>query len=464
MEKPAGRSLRTHILFFAFIASILIGGILIFVALQPSTEEPPPRPGYMEFYDYGVAHSRPGLWGEALPAFSWAVRIDPRQTMGHYYHSLSALNAGFPRRALESINVVLEQPEHRRRAQASPTFYKLYEMRGHIYSNLGEYDKSRQDFLRAIELHPGEAEFWHYLCWTHLELGEFEEALQAGLKARELGYRTYESAFKLGMACRNLNRLEEAEMYLRECLTLNRGYTAGYKNLAEVLRKLKRVDEAAEMAEVFQTLARVDDELRKLSQRLLTAEHLTDEVFQRDMDLYATQCFQFSKFPELADAMGQLLARDPNNPAYHFKMAYARFELREEEAAEEHYRHCLVLLEMKRRQRQALSPEELDMEVAAMNSLSNLLIVARNPKLNRPSEAVLWAERARLRGYPHVEYLARALFAEGRGKEGLEMVREAMETLAENSPMRDVYEGLRDQIRNSLAEKDIRPPGGGESP
>jgi Tfp pilus assembly protein PilF len=418
----------------------------------------------MQFYEYGVAHAKPGLWAEGLPALEWAVRIDPRQTMGHYQLALHALNIGDPQRALESINEVLEKPEHLRRARTSPTFYRLCEMRGHIYSNLGEYEKSKQDFRRAVELKPSDGKLWHWLCWTHLELGELDQALAAGLKAFDLGFRTYESTFKVGMVYKKMGRLEEAERYFRESLNLHRGNTAVYKNLGEILAKMGRKEEGEEMARMTRTLAEVDDHLHKLRQSLLTAEHLSDDIFQRDTDLYATTCYQYFKFPELADAMSQLLARDPNNPEYHFKMAYARFELREEVEADEHYRHALMLLDLKRRQGEVLTAKEKNMEISAMNSLASLLISARDPELRRPAEAAVWAERARQLGYPHADFLAKALLVGGRPEEGLEIVTKALEALGGESPLRPVYEDLRKRLQSSLSGKEMERVGAGESP
>jgi tetratricopeptide (TPR) repeat protein len=342
--------------------------------------------------------------------------------------------------------------------------YLLYEMRGHIYSNLGKYEKSKQDFRRAIELKPGEGKFYHWLCWTHLELGELEEALAAGMKAFDLGYRTYESTFKVGMVYKKMRKYEEAEKYFRESLSLHQGNTAAYKNLSEILAGMGRKEEAAKMADMTRQLAEVDDQLHKLSQSLVTAEDVSDETFRRDTDLYATICFHYYKFPELVDSMAQLLARDPDNPQYHFKMAYAKFELREEAEADEHYRHTLELLELKRRRGQALTPQEKVMEISAMNSLAALLISAEDPALRRPEEAAMLAEKARHLGYPHVDFLVKALLVGGRAEEGLEIVTEALEALEGESPMRAVYEDLRDRLQSSLPDKGMQQPGKGESP
>lgn len=449
---------RTRALVLALTAALIGGGVLVLLLEGSGSELPPPEEGYQEFYENGMAHMKPGLWGDAIPNLVWATRIDPRQTMGHYQLSVAYQNSGDPERALDAINVVLEEPEHLRRAERSPVFHKLFEERGHILSNLGRYEESKADFRKVVELRPDEASTYYFLCWTHLALTEMEEALEAGLKALELGYRTHEAYYKVGMACKKLGRHEEAVEHFRAAIAKNPGYARAYQNLAQSLFKLGKREEGKSTNLIAKGLAEVDDQMAKFRQRMSLSKP-TDENYQPDMEAYALFCFEYWKYPELEESMEKLLSLHPNRADYHFKLAYAKAQLTKEKKADWHFRRTIHLLRVKEGEP---TLEDRSLAISASNALAFLLASAEDPEVRKPSEALLRANEARLMGYRGVDILAEALRASGQIGEALELVNEAAGEGGEGGT--GVYDMQRRRFQELLRKKGEGQPDPGDAP
>lgn len=438
IRKPTGSGRLSLALAVTAIAAAAVAAAILIP--NPQDGPPTPREGYQALYDAGVANLKPGFWPRAIQKLKQAVEIDPRQTMGHYQLGVAYFNDQDHKKALVSLNTVLEQPEHRRYVEISPTYYLLFEMRGHIYSNLAEYEESRANFLKAVELNPEAGEIYHYLAWTELELGEIQEALKSGLRSLELGYVTYKSTFAVGRACQKLGRYEEAEQHYLQSIQFNPGYTSANRNLANVLRKLGRKEEGNGLYDLAEKLALADDEMEKFRQRMVI-EPVQGEEYRQDMERYSVYCFQFGKYPELVDCMAQLLAMDPGNAGYHYQMGVAKGQLGEAKLAEEHYRHALQLDKTM---------------IKAMNGLALVLAVARRPEDRRPAEALLWAEAARAKGYKGVEVLAEVLHANGQTEQALRLVEEK---LTEGGSWKALHERQREEFRGALLEREVEPIG-----
>ncbi|MCZ6691722.1 MAG: tetratricopeptide repeat protein [Planctomycetota bacterium] len=441
---------RVRLAILGLGAVAIVSVALVFGLSGGPTGPPTPSAEWQEFYDAGVAKLKPGLFEEAVPALATAAEIDPRQTMGHYQLALAYFNAGLPRAALGAINVVLEHPEHVRFAERSPTYHLLFELRADIYSNLGEYEKSKWDYEKVLLLAPDADPFYlgkihYYLCWTHLTLNDLEPSLEAGRRALELGYQTYESTFKLGMTYKRLKRLEEAEQSFRDSISMNPGYTKAYVNLAEVLLKRGKREEGTRLHKMSRRMARAND-VTAAARTRIDQLRVTDPRYRSEMENYMALCRENWDFPELVGAMEKLIVLDPDNAEYHFQMACARAQLREYPLAEEHFRRAIDL--------------HKDM-VSAMNGLSFLLARAQDPSVRRPAEALIWAEEARKGGYKGVEILAEALRANGRTEEALRLVEEGLE--AGNGPA-SLGEIQSESFRNELRDKEIGDPARVEKP
>ena len=68
---------RGLLLAAAIVAAFSLGGVHLFARRGAPAEPPPPRRGYQQLYEAGVARLRAGRYLEAIPLLERATRIDP---------------------------------------------------------------------------------------------------------------------------------------------------------------------------------------------------------------------------------------------------------------------------------------------------------------------------------------------------------------------------------------------------
>jgi type IV pilus assembly protein PilF len=140
------------------------------------------------------------------------------------------LAAGYYERG--QMNVALDELKQ---AEADdPTYPRIYNVYGLVYTMIGEADKAEANFRRALSMAPGDSEIHHnwgaYLC-SHghaaESIPEFETA------ARDPLYKTPEIALTNAGKCSVLlGKNAEAEAYFRRALSLKPQDASAAYNLA----------------------------------------------------------------------------------------------------------------------------------------------------------------------------------------------------------------------------------------
>jgi len=127
-------------------------------------------------------------------------------------------------------------------AKHLPRFY--YDS-GMIYRGLRELEKSREGFVRAVELDEEYGEAWNNLGSIEEALGKEKEAEAAYRKA--LGILTYVTpefpAYNLGALLLRQGRIQEAEEFARKALR-NWRFIPAYELLSDVFVAQNRLDDA----------------------------------------------------------------------------------------------------------------------------------------------------------------------------------------------------------------------------
>lgn len=119
----------------------------------------------------------------------------------------------------------------------------------------GEYRAALARFQRVSEAMPISAFAWAMRCWAAGQLGEFDEALAAGLRALELDNRNATVYNTLGILHGTLARQQpgrkelrdRAVGYFREALRINPQHVSARVNLAGELRAQGQIDEAEKL-------------------------------------------------------------------------------------------------------------------------------------------------------------------------------------------------------------------------
>jgi len=121
------------------------------------------------------------------------------------------------------------------RAQEAKETPEVYDIMGLAYMGLGELEKAREAFLKAISLDPNYSEAWTNLSAYYLAKGEWKKAIEACKKALSNKYYTKpEVAFtNMGKAYLMLGDEKKAVEYWVKALRYNTYYVPAYENLID---------------------------------------------------------------------------------------------------------------------------------------------------------------------------------------------------------------------------------------
>jgi len=160
---------------------------------------------------YGLALEANGLLPEAARAFARAAALAPTDPAWRYHEAVMRLASG----ATPAARALLEEL-----ATAHPDEPWIRQRLGDLLLGLGEFEAARPHFVRVVE-HAnregtGGSEGYTGLGACELALGRPSEALKALERAVALDPSYRSAHYQLGLAYRELGRLEEAERSLAQ--------------------------------------------------------------------------------------------------------------------------------------------------------------------------------------------------------------------------------------------------------
>ena len=155
----------------------------------------------------------------------------------------SMIRAGRVDDALKSLDIAIEQ---------EPENPQWRYHRGRICFEAGRYEDAEQAFLKALELNSTLTDVHNFLGAVYNEMGRKSEAEQAfRLVLEDPAYPTPEKAyFNLGRLYDSQGRDEEGVDSLRRAVEINPKYYAAHFQLASLLDRMNKLEEAASEYEV----------------------------------------------------------------------------------------------------------------------------------------------------------------------------------------------------------------------
>jgi adenylate cyclase len=148
-----------------------------------------------------------------------AILLNPDQARAHHTKALLIM---FKANDAVSANQVIAESEAALRAD--PTFAGAYLPMAVAEGLLGHYEQAISDLKEAVRISPRD---YNIPIWIMemgrqlLALGRYDEAIQAGLKAVDSGYRTVLSHTALAAFYAATDRAPEAKTALAEAMKLN---------------------------------------------------------------------------------------------------------------------------------------------------------------------------------------------------------------------------------------------------
>ena len=125
-------------------------------------------------------------------------------------------------------NIIREIEELNKKIELEPNNWENFNVRGHLYYELDEHEKSVTDCTRAIELKPNIAELFFSRGCSYHNLGKYEEAISDYTKAIKLNPENPQYYFGRGMSYRFSGEYKKAVSDFTKAIELEPQEEAAY--------------------------------------------------------------------------------------------------------------------------------------------------------------------------------------------------------------------------------------------
>jgi len=164
-----------------------------------------------------------------------ALKVEPDfvvfYTRGYAYAELKEFE-----RAIEDFSKAIE---------LDPNDAEAYYNRGLAYAKLGKYEQAIKDYDKAIELNPALADAYYNRGVAYVKLNKHEQAIEDFSKAIELNPALAEAYYNRGLTYAKLNQYEQAIKDYDKAIELNPTLAEAYANIGIAYLKIRRYEEAA---------------------------------------------------------------------------------------------------------------------------------------------------------------------------------------------------------------------------
>ena len=117
------------------------------------------------------------LLDKAIPDFTEAIRLDPKDAAAYYERGLAERGLGRNEPAVKDYTMALG---------LNPKNAKIYSNRANAYSILGQYDRALQDYAAALKIDPRNARIYANRGFVLLSQGKSAEADKDFKKSLEI--------------------------------------------------------------------------------------------------------------------------------------------------------------------------------------------------------------------------------------------------------------------------------------
>ena len=182
----------------------------------------------VDLSDYLYGWSDQDLYARAMQRANQALQLNPDQAAAHYAKAILIMIKTKPNDAASANEVIAEAEATLR---ADPSFARAYHPMAVGEMLLGRHERSMSDLEQAMRISPRDP----YLGTWHMEMGRqllalrrTDAAVQEGLKAIDLGYRTVLGYAALAAFYAAVDKAPEAKAALAEAMKLNPKLSAAW--------------------------------------------------------------------------------------------------------------------------------------------------------------------------------------------------------------------------------------------
>jgi adenylate cyclase len=214
---------------------------------------------------------------EARELFKQAAVLDPNYARAYANIALTyatEVNFFWSKNRSESIRLGLEFAS--KALDLDDSIPQIYLTRSILYLSQRQYPAALESAQRTIEAHPNYVDGHATLAFIGSYAGEFEMALEALVRARQINPQGTGIYFAVeGRVLFLMKRYDEALLLLEESVDRNPAFDRSHLHLAAVYAELGRLDDAAWSV----------DEALAISPDITLEQELRDSLYKRDVDI-----------------------------------------------------------------------------------------------------------------------------------------------------------------------------------
>jgi len=162
-----------------------------------------------------------GYWHDSLSLFNHALNVTKNNYRVHNMRGVAYADLGNFKQAIEDYSRAIE---------IEPGYPEAYYNRGKDYTELGNFKKAVEDYTKAIAIKPDYALAYNGRGNAYFDLGNHKEAIADYAKAIELKPDYPDAYFNRGNTYVHLGNYQEAIRDYSRAIEIKPDYTGAYKN------------------------------------------------------------------------------------------------------------------------------------------------------------------------------------------------------------------------------------------
>jgi clan AA aspartic protease (TIGR02281 family) len=193
-------------------------------------------------FDQGVKAYNEGELEKALDYFGREIKDNPKAALSFFYRATIYNYQEQNSFALRDINNAIKYFTSKEKTLLSGA----HKLRGDIYYKIENYEKTFEDYAKALKLSPTDPEIYIDRAQIYFELKQYSKAESDYRQALKIDESLVMPYAGLGRNYINQKNYTEAEKVLNQLIKLAPDYSAGYKFRARVYFEQNKYDEAIE--------------------------------------------------------------------------------------------------------------------------------------------------------------------------------------------------------------------------
>ena len=175
---------------------------------------------------------------EALINYTRAIELNPKLFTAYWSRGSIYYELGEYQKSIDDFTKAIKIKP------IKPKYAKIYFQRAYVYSFLGKYKNAFKDITRAIKLDPKKPDFYFVRGFLYGEMKKYQKEIADYSMAIKLNPKYADAYYNRGNAYNNLGKFQEARDDYTKAIELNPKNAYAYCNRGLIYKDMNKFEEA----------------------------------------------------------------------------------------------------------------------------------------------------------------------------------------------------------------------------